>query len=155
LGCGQTPATITLAPNPPVGSNPFGIAVDQATDTIYTANIADGEHPGTVSVINGAICNGNDAHGCGQTPATAAAGFGADGIAIDQLTNQVYVTNQEDTSVTTINGATCNGTNATSCSDTRTEATVGDYPGPISVDPFVGTAYVADIEGVSVIALGH
>jgi DNA-binding beta-propeller fold protein YncE len=155
LGCGQTPATITLAPNPPVGSNPFGIAVDQATDTIYTANIADGEHPGTVSVINGAICNGNDAHGCGQTPATAAAGFGADGIAIDQLTNQVYVTNQEDTSVTTINGATCNGTNATSCSDTRTEATVGDYPGPISVDAFVGTAYVADIEGVSVIALGH
>ena len=57
-GCGQTPAAVTLAPNPPIGSNPLGIAVDQATDTIYTANIADDEHPGTVSVINGAICNG-------------------------------------------------------------------------------------------------
>jgi DNA-binding beta-propeller fold protein YncE len=38
-GCGQTPATVKA------GFNPWGIAVDQATDTIYTANIADGEHP--------------------------------------------------------------------------------------------------------------
>ena len=44
-GCGQTPATVTIAASPPVGSNPSGIAVDQATDTIYTANIADGETP--------------------------------------------------------------------------------------------------------------
>ena len=103
-GCGQTPATVTLAPNPPIGSNPLGIAVDQATNTIYTANIADGEHPGTVSVINGETCNGQDTSGCGQTPATAPAGFGANGIAIDHRTNKVYVTNIEDTSVTMING---------------------------------------------------
>jgi DNA-binding beta-propeller fold protein YncE len=38
-GCGQAPATVNA------GFNPWGIAVDQATDTIYTANIADGEHP--------------------------------------------------------------------------------------------------------------
>ena len=68
-GCGETPAVVTLSPNPPVGSNPFAIAVDQATNTIYTANIADGEHPGTVSVINGARCNGQDTSGCDQTPA--------------------------------------------------------------------------------------
>ena len=108
-GCGQTPATVTLASNPPVGSNPLGIAVDQATDTIYTANIADGEHPGTVSVINGATCNGQDTSGCGQTPATAPAGFGANGIAIDHTTHRVYVTNIEDTSVSVIDGAACNG----------------------------------------------
>jgi hypothetical protein len=47
----------------------------------------------------------------------------------------------------------CNGTNASGCDDTRTDAIVGDYPGSISVDPFVGTAYVADSEGVSVIWL--
>ena len=63
-GCGQTAATVSA------GSNPLGIVVDEATDTIYTANIADGEHPGTVSVINGATCNGTDHTGCGQTPAT-------------------------------------------------------------------------------------
>ena len=150
-GCGQTPATVTLAPNPPVGSNPSGIAVDQATNTIYTANIADGEHPGTVSVINGKTCNGQNISGCGQTPATAPAGFGANGVTIDQTTNQVYVTNIEDTSVTTIDGNNCNGTNANGCDHTKTDAIVGDYPGAISVDPAARTAYVTDIEGVSVI----
>ena len=46
-GCNQVPATITA------GNNPWAIAVDEATDTIYTTNIAGGEGPGTVSVING------------------------------------------------------------------------------------------------------
>jgi len=154
-GCGQSPAAVKLAPHPPVGSNPVGIAVDQATDTIYTSNLADGEYPGTVSVINGATCNGSDHAGCGQSPATAPAGFGANQITVDQLTNQVYATSIEDTSVIVINGNTCNGANATGCDNTQTEATVGDYPGWISVDPAVGTAYVTDIEGVSVIPLNH
>jgi DNA-binding beta-propeller fold protein YncE len=152
-GCGQTPATVTIAANPPIGSNPWGIAVDEATDTVYTANIADGEHPGTVSVINGAICNGQNTSGCGQTPAVAPAGFGAVGIAIDQTTNRVYATNTEDTSVTTINGNACHGTTASGCDHTHTRAIVGDYPGSIGIDPSVGTAYVADVEGVSVMPL--
>jgi DNA-binding beta-propeller fold protein YncE len=153
-GCGETPATVDVGASPTFGdANPFGIAVDQATDTIYTANILDGEGPGTVSVINGATCNGQDTSGCGQTPATAPAGFGTTGIAVDQITNQVYATNIEDTSVTTINGNRCNGTDAGGCEDTRTEAIVGDYPGPISIDPFVGTAYVGDSEGVSMLHL--
>ena len=65
-----------------------GIAVDPATDTIYVANHADGDYPGTVSVINGATCNGTDTSGCGQTPATTAAGFGAIGVAIDPATHR-------------------------------------------------------------------
>jgi hypothetical protein len=36
------------------------IAVDEGTNTIYTANLADREHAGTMSVINGANCNGHD-----------------------------------------------------------------------------------------------
>jgi DNA-binding beta-propeller fold protein YncE len=153
-GCPNPPATISVGSDPLFGdANPFGIAVNDATDTIYTANIFNGEGPGTVSVIDGATCNSLDTAGCGQTPATAPAGFGADGIAVDQWTNHVYATNIEDTSVTTINGNRCNGTNASGCDDTRTDAIVGDYPGSISVDPFVGSAYVADSEGVSVIRL--
>ena len=138
---------------PPVGSNPFGIAVDQATDTIYTANIADGEHPGTVSVINGATCNGQDTSGCGQTPAAAPAGFGANGIAIDHRSHRVYVTNIQDTSVSVIDGAACNGQHTSSCSRTPPKIAVGDYPGSIAVDPKVGTAYVSTADGVSVIPL--
>jgi hypothetical protein len=41
-------------------ANPFGIAVDQATNTICTANILNDEGPGTVSVINGATYNGRE-----------------------------------------------------------------------------------------------
>jgi DNA-binding beta-propeller fold protein YncE len=153
-GCGETPAVVTLSPNPPVGSNPFAIAVDQATNSIYTANIADGEHPGTVSVINGARCNGQDTSGCDQTPATAQAGFGAAGIAVDHTTHEVYVTNIEDTSVSEINGATCNGSDTTGCGQTPTNVAVGNYPGAIAVSPAVGSAYVANGDNtVSVIPL--
>ena len=154
-GCGQTPATITIAPNPPIGSNPWGIAVDQKTDTIYTANIADGEWAGSVSVINGAICNGHDTTGCSRTPATVAAGFGAVHVAVDRTIDKVYVTNTEDASVSVIDGAICNATNMTGCTHTPPKIAVGDYPGPIAVDPSQGTAYVQNIEGVSVIPLNR
>ena len=130
-GCGQTPATITTGNS----NNPWGIAVDQATNTIYTANLADGEHPGTVSVINGATCDGSNITGCGQTPARVAAGFGAVGVAIDRRTHGVYVTNTEDTSVSVINGTTCNGSNTTGCGQAPRKVAVGNYPGAIAIDP--------------------
>ncbi len=159
-GCNHTPATVTLNPAPsnPFGipgqePNPVGIAVDEPTDTIYTANLADGEGPGTVSVINGTICNGQNARGCDQTPATAPAGFGTLFVALDQLTNQVYTANGQDTSVTRIDGNSCNGTNSEGCSRTRTRAIVGDEPGAIAIDPLLNTAYVGDNEGLSVVPL--
>jgi DNA-binding beta-propeller fold protein YncE len=155
-GCGQTPATVTLGSDPlGIAYNPSEIAVDQATDTIYTANIADGEGPGTVSVINGANCNGHDTNGCGQTPATAPAGFGASGIAVDRTTHEVYVTNTEDTSVSVIDGTKCNGTDTSGCSHTPAKDSVGGYPASIAIDPAVRTAYVQTIDGVSVIPLTH
>ena len=74
-------------------------------------------------------------------------------IAVDPINNRVYATNIEDTSVTTINGRTCNGTKTSGCQITRNRPIVGDYPGAISLDPAVHTAYVADSEGVSVMPL--
>jgi DNA-binding beta-propeller fold protein YncE len=143
-GCGNPPGQISVGSDPVFGeANPFGIAVDDATDTIYTANIFNGEGPGTVSVINGATCNAHNASGCDQTHATAPAGFGANAIAVDPTTNRGYATNDEDTSVTTINGNICNGTKTNGCQITRTRPIVGDYPGSISVDPAIDTAYVA------------
>ena len=136
-GCGQTPATITA------GFNPWGIAVDQATDTIYTANIADGEHPGTVSVINGATCNGTDHTGCGQTPATVAAGFGAVGVAIDPATNTVYVTNVEDTSVSVDQRRHLQRIRHQRLRPDHPKCR-GNYPSAIAVDPAAGTAYVTN-----------
>jgi DNA-binding beta-propeller fold protein YncE len=104
-------------------------------------------------VINGATCNARNTSGCGQTPATAPAGFGATGIAVDPTTNDIYATNIQDTSVTTINGNTCNSGTRAGCDNTRTRAIVGDYPTSVGVDPAVHTAYLADAEGISVMPL--
>ena len=136
--CGQIPATINA------GFNPWGIAVDQATDTIYTANIADGEHPGTVSVINGATCNGTNHSGCGQTPVTAPAGFGAIGLTINPATGTIYVANIQDTSVSVINGASCNGSNTSGCGQAPAKVAVGNYPSALAADPAAGTVYISN-----------
>jgi DNA-binding beta-propeller fold protein YncE len=106
-GCGQAPATVNA------GFNPWGIAVDQATDTIYTANVADGEHPGTVSVINGATCNGTNHTGCAHTPATMAAGNYPSSITADPSAGTGYVTNGDDT-VSVIPLSYCPGQRAAS-----------------------------------------
>jgi DNA-binding beta-propeller fold protein YncE len=149
-GCGQSPTTVHA------GDNPFGIAVDQTTDTIYTANNVNGEHQGTVSVINGATCNGTNHTGCTQTPPKVRVGFGAFGIAIDPAANIIYVANLEDTSVSVIKGATCNGTNHTGCDQVPPKIAVGNYPFAIAADPAVRTSYVTNVDNtVSVIPLTH
>jgi DNA-binding beta-propeller fold protein YncE len=164
-GCGQTPATIQVPAATPRGSTPVGIAADPATDTIYTAALNVGESASTVGVINGATCNGTDHTGCGQTPATVNTGFGTQGVAIDTATGLVYANNIQDTSVSVINGNTCNGHHTTGCHHTPPKIPVADYPGatqgaprqvgnspePIAIDPATGTAYVETIAGVSVI----
>jgi DNA-binding beta-propeller fold protein YncE len=148
-GCGQTPATINA------GFNPLAVAVSQATDTIYTANFADDEHQGTVSVINGATCNGTDHHGCGQIPANITTGFGAYDIAVDQSTDTIYVANLSDTSVSVINGRTCNRTDQAGCQLTPAKIAAGNYPDAIAIDPAHATAYVSNADNtISVIRLG-
>jgi DNA-binding beta-propeller fold protein YncE len=136
-GCSQIPATIK------VSNEPWGIAVDQSTNTIYTANVADFEHSGTVAVINGATCNGTEHSGCGQKPASVRVGFGAIAVTVDPAADTVYVANMQDTSVWVISGASCNGTDHAGCRRISAKAAVGTYPYVIAVDPGVGTAYVA------------
>jgi DNA-binding beta-propeller fold protein YncE len=152
-GCGNAPKTITVGP---AFTTPISVAVDPATDTVYVADLQNGEGLGTVSVINGATCNGNNHTGCGQTPPKVAAGFGATAVAIDLTTNAVYVTNIEDTSVSVINGNTCNGNNHTGCGQTPPKVAVGNYPGAIALEAAACTAYVSNNDNtVSVIPLTH
>jgi YVTN family beta-propeller protein len=61
-----------------VGSLPLGMAVDQATDTVYVANA----NAGTISVIDGATCSATDTSGCGQKPTTVSVGAFADAVAM-------------------------------------------------------------------------
>jgi YVTN family beta-propeller protein len=134
-GCGNPVATVSA------GSNPYGIAVDQATNTVYAPLLADGEHAGSVAVINGATCNGTNTTGCGQTPTITPAGFGSGRAAVDPTTHNVYVTNDEDMSVTVIDGKHCNGTVPDHCNQPTGKVAVDDYPIWIAVDPADGSAY--------------
>ena len=74
LGCGQTPATVS------VGGAPGLAVVDDATHTVYVTNVNDA----TVSVVDATACNGRDASGCGQTRRpTAPVGASPQGLVLD------------------------------------------------------------------------
>ena len=148
-GCANAPATITLGP---AFTTPAGVAVDQATDTIYVADLENGEGAGAVSLINGATCNAATSVGCGQTPPTVTVGFGPAAIAFDPGNRTVVVTNIEDTSVSVIDAATCNAVVSSSCGSGQPELAVGRGPSAVTVDPAAGTIYVSNGDGtVSII----
>lgn len=158
-GCRQTPAIIKVGnPKTPGGLNPWGIAVDQATDTVYAALQANGDYAGSVAVINGATCNGSHTAGCHQKPRTIAAGWGSSELGINPKTNTIYTTNTEDESLSVIRGATCDRSTSSGCGITPPSMAAGSYPGfspgTIAVDPTARTIYVTGLAGgVSVIPL--
>ena len=136
-GCARSPATVN------VGSVPLALAVNEATDTIYVANLLDG----TVSVINGATCNGTDHSGCGQTPPTITVGPGPWAIAVDESTDTIYVANNFTDTVSVIDGATCNGAVHSGCGQTPATITVGNAPLGAAVDQQAHTLYVESLDG--------
>jgi len=104
-GCRKTPFHVLA------GAGARGIAVNTATDTIYVANT----EVNTVSVIDGSTCNASVQTGCGQEAPVAAVGVSPRRVAVNELTDTVYVTNAGSNSVTMLNGRTCNGLVHTGC----------------------------------------
>jgi YVTN family beta-propeller protein len=148
-GCSQPPATVT------VGSNPFGVAVDQATDTIYVTELGPSDEGDTVSVINGATCNATVRSGCGQTPPTVTVGGGPFAIAVNAATDTVYVANTGQLfeaghggdTVSVIDGTSCDGVVTSGCGQTPATVTVGPYPFGIAVDAATNKVFVANNNG--------
>jgi DNA-binding beta-propeller fold protein YncE len=150
-GCGQAPAVVK------VGKGTFSLAVSAATDTIYAADTGFDFDGDTVSVINGATCNGTDHSGCGHLAAIAKAGLGPFGITVNDRTHTVYVANNahgfSPGTVSVINAATCNGTHTAGCG--RHFRTMPTGPGPLSVamDTRTDFLYVTDFVGATVSVL--
>jgi YVTN family beta-propeller protein len=142
-GCGHKPIIVN------VGQTPGGIAVNTRTDTIYVT----GEFSNDVSVINGKTCNARATSGCRQKPVHVLAGAGARGIAVNELTNTVYVANTAANTVSVINGATCNATVHTGCGQQAAVALVGISPRRVAVDPVTNTIYVTNAGSNSVTML--
>jgi YVTN family beta-propeller protein len=133
-GCGQVPATVT------VGNGPLGLALNHKTHTLYVTNLGGN----TVSVINAATCNATDTSGCWQTPATVTVGSGPASLAVDQITNTIYVPNSNGNTVSVINGATCNATDTSGCGQVPAVVTVGSGAQAVAIDQTHHTVYVGN-----------
>jgi YVTN family beta-propeller protein len=157
-GCSQVPATIT------VGVGPLGIAVNPTTNTVYVADsgtVFKGSVFGdTVSVINGANCDGSDMSGCGQSPAQVTVGQAPWGIAVDPGTNVIAVADNDSgdgpASLSVIHGATCDGADTSGCSTAAplSVAGVGRAPNGIAFDASTNAVYTANYENASVSIVG-
>ncbi len=136
-GCGHLAATAT------VGFDPFGVAVDDRTNTVYVANNAGGDLPGTVSVINGATCNGADTTGCSGPFPTMPTGRSPLLVAVNASTGVLYVTDFASAAVTILNGSRCNAEVTTGCHRADRQQAVGSGPYGIAINQHTHTVYVA------------
>jgi YVTN family beta-propeller protein len=147
-GCGQVPATVAA------GDNPFGIALDPITDTVYVTDLGSSDQGDTVSVIDGATCNALVRSGCGDPPATVTVGSGPFGIAVNPTTDTVYVANTgqlfvtaDGHTVSVIDGATCNASDTSGCGQATPTVTVGRAPYGVAVDQATNVIYVVNNAG--------
>jgi DNA-binding beta-propeller fold protein YncE len=155
-GCGKVPATVKLAT-----SNPFAVAVDQASDTIYVSSFANGFNDGSVSVINGAACNGHTTAGCGRTPPAVPTGTGTGMVAVDDALHTVFALNTGDDTLSAIDTRTCDGVVTSGCRARPPNQKAAPDQGPgyhafpngFALMPATGTAYVMGIGGANVLSV--
>jgi YVTN family beta-propeller protein len=151
----QASGCVSTMPYVQVGKGPVAIALDQRTNTIYVVNSSSN----TVSVISGATCNALKTSGCRRTPPAVRAGNNPVDVTIDQATDTVYVAdwgNGAGTTVSVINGRTCNATITSGCGQVRATVKIGTSPAGIVADQSTDTIYAATVtpkgtEAVSVI----
>jgi YVTN family beta-propeller protein len=124
LGSAASAASLTI----PVGSGPYGVAVNPSTNTVYVANTSNN----SVSVINGSTNTVTSTVAVGSLPVA---------VAVNPSTNTVYVANSSDNSVSVINGSTKAVTATVS---------VGKFPVAVAVNPSTNFVYVANAGGNSV-----
>ncbi len=120
----------------PVGSSPFGVAVNSATNKTYVANLMcttlPCPSPGTVTVIDGATNN----------TTTVNVGVYPYAVAVNPVTNKIYVANncgndlncQSLSTVTVIDGVTNN----------TVTVNVGAFPYALAVNSVTNRIYVAN-----------
>jgi DNA-binding beta-propeller fold protein YncE len=130
--------------NVPIGTRPTGIAVNEVTNKIFVVNACGNttcayNHPGTLTIIDGA------------TLATTTMGvqFSAydtfPSVAVNPVTNEVYVLNPCGTDDTCWSDATVMAINPVTLANSTVN--VGKYPVGIAVNSVTNKIYVANSEG--------
>jgi DNA-binding beta-propeller fold protein YncE len=124
-----------------VGHNPFGVAADDQTHTVYVSNNASGDLPGSVSMINEVACNGAHTAGCAAPVPTVMVGRSPQDVLTDLRTNRIYVAAFGAAAVSVINGAACNAISTAGCKRAVREQPAGSHPAGLAI---IGpTLYVA------------
>jgi len=132
-GCGQNPTTVL------VGRAPFGVAVDDATNTIYVVNNQGGDTDATLSTIDGARCDATETSGCVSTPPTnVGPGRAPNGVALDPSTHTLYTANFVNATVSAID------LNGPPSERAAVRFAVGGGPEGVAVDPANHTVYIAN-----------
>jgi len=137
-GCIQNGfATVNVSFN---GSpDPTGLAVDPATETLYTTLRATGKVE-VVNAVNGGFLS------------TVTVGSGPTAIAVDGTHDEAYVADQSGGAVSQFSTAGCNATKVSGCAGPAKTIKVGKAPTALAIDPATGTVYVAN-EGSGTISV--
>ncbi len=124
----------------PVGGGPSFADENHRTHTLYVANANDS----TVSVVDVRRCAGLDTAGCARTSPVIRVPGPPLGLAVDEGTDSVYVTDPFDAAVAVIDGATCNATDHSGCDQTPATARAGAFDNVLAVDPRTHMVYTTD-----------
>ena len=79
-------------------------------------------------MIDGRTCNAGETSGCQQTPATVTVGDHAFAVAVNPVTETIYVANRNDNTISVIDGRTCNGSDTAGCDNDWPTVAVGASP---------------------------
>jgi YVTN family beta-propeller protein len=123
---------------------PQGAAVDPATGTLYVLTAPSQNAHGAVDVLNALTCDALHASGCLGTTPGAQVGVFPTGIAVDQPTGTIYVANSGNSTLSVIDGATCNARDTAGCSLLPPAVHAGSSPVAVAVDQATDTVYAAD-----------
>ena len=132
--CGRQPTAVTA------GTDPIGIAVDDATNTVYVVNFS-----GTVAVVDGRTCDSAHTSGCQAALATVKVGIFPQFLAVDPTTRTVYVANSGSDTVSVIDARTCNAAVTRGCKHVKASIPVGPRPFTLAINPRTDTIYVTDL----------
>ena len=136
-----------------VGTEPFDVAVDSATESAYVTNFGSN----TVSVLDTTVCDGTHQTNCAPIGTANVVSEPRD-VAVDDTTNTVYVVNSGAVEgsgagvLSVFNGATCDAGNVSSCASIA-EPVFGDSPFGVAVNASTNTVYVTNESSDSVSVL--
>jgi len=125
-----------------VGTGPYSITFDAATNTVYSADLVSQ----TVSVTDGRTCDAANLAGCATAPeASVPAGVDAVWAEMDNVDHTLYVVNGSDDTVSVIDTGICNGRHLAACAGlVPASLQTGNGPNAAAFDPATDTIYAGN-----------